>query len=358
VSLSHQRELATAVVEHEGRRAGRPASWTTLSVAGAVTAHVEALEASGYAAATVDGRRHHLGRFVSWCGWVSVESLSYVTPEALQEYRQWLFRYRKPGGAPLSLTTRCAALIAVRGLMSWAVKSRRLAVNPAAELDLPRMPRPLPRALLSRAEAELVLSEPDLRTAMGMRDRAIMEVLYSAAIRRSELVQLKVGDLDAERGVLYIREGKGRKGRVVPIGERAIHWVGRYLVEARGRLASTPAAARWGSKETLFLSRRGGRIRPNRLTERLRRYVVGAGIGKPGSCHIWRHTAATAMHDGGADIRDIQELLGHAQLSTTEIYTRVSITRLREVHARTHPAAALEKPRLAGAKRVRGRSSD
>lgn len=147
-----------------------------------------------------------------------------------------------------------------------------------------------------------------------------------------ELVGLDLIDLDPERGVIFVREGKGKKDRLVPIGERAIRWTERYLDQVRHRLVHTR------DHRALFVSARGTRIRPTRLTERLHRYLVHAGIEKPGSCHVWRHTAATLMHDGGADIRDVQEMLGHAQLSTTQIYTRVSIERLKAVHAKTHPA--------------------
>jgi integrase/recombinase XerD len=217
-------------------------------------------------------------------------------------------------------------------LLAWATRTKHLVVNPAADMALPRLPKRLPRAVLSVSEAERVLAQPDLTTALGLRDRAILEVLYSTGLRRMELVGLDLPDIDAERAVVLVREGKGKKDRLVPIGARAIAWVHRYLDSVRPRLvrARDPAA--------LFLSARGTRIRPTRLTERLHRYVVAAGVGKPGSVHIFRHTMATLMHDAGADIRDLQEILGHAQLSTTEIYTHVSIERLKAVHAQTHPA--------------------
>jgi integrase/recombinase XerD len=190
----------------------------------------------------------------------------------------------------------------------------------------------LPRAVLSASEAERVLARPDPGTPLGLRDRAILEVLYSTGIRRMELIGLDLSDLDAERGLLFIREGKGRKDRLVPIGDRAIHWTHRYLDQTRPRLLRNhdPGA--------LFLGARGARVRPTRLTERMHGYVLAAGLGKSGSCHIFRHTMATLMHDGGADIRDLQEMLGHALLSTTQIYTHVSVARLKAVHTRTHPA--------------------
>lgn len=223
-------------------------------------------------------------------------------------------------------------------LLAWATRTKRLLVNPAAEMALPRLPARLPRAVLSVSEAERVLAQPDLTSARGLRDRAILEVLYSTGLRRMELVGLDLIDLDAERGVVLVREGKGKKDRLVPIGARAIGWVHRYLDTVRPRLvrARDPGA--------LFLNARGTRIRPSRLTERLHRYVVAAGVGKPGSVHIFRHTMATLMHDAGADIRDLQEILGHAQLSTTEIYTHVSIERLKAVHVKTHPAHLSRAP--------------
>lgn len=305
-----------------------------------IAAHLAALEASGYAASTVANRRLHLGQFAGWCDARGLTSLAELTPGILERYRQWLAGLRQSGdraggqslGQPLGWTTQASKLTAVRMLLTWASRTKQILVNPAADMELPRLPKRLPRAVLSVSEAERVLAQPDLTTALGLRDRAILEVLYSTGLRRMELIGLDLPDLDAERAVVLVREGKGKKDRLVPIGARAIAWVHRYLDSVRPRLvrARDPGA--------LFLSARGTRIRPTRLTERLHRYVVVAGVGKPGSVHIFRHTMATLMHDAGADIRDLQEILGHAQLSTTEIYTHVSIERLKAVHAQTHPA--------------------
>lgn len=302
-------------------------------LAAATTAHLAALTASGYAAATVTARRAHLTRFTTWGEPRGLLTLEDVTPGVLEAYRTWLAARRRADGAPLAWSTHAQALTAVRMLLAWATRTKRLAVNPAAELTLPRAPKRLPRAVLSEPEVERVLAVPDVTTPLGLRDRAILEVLYSTGIRRMELVGLDVSDVDHARQVVFVREGKGRKDRLVPIGERALDWLQRYLDQVRPRLARgrDPAA--------LFVSSRGTRIRPTRLTERLHRHLVAAGVGKPGSVHVFRHTMATLMHDGGADIRDLQEILGHAQLSTTQLYTHVAIERLRAVHAKTHPAA-------------------
>jgi hypothetical protein len=144
-------------------------------------------------------------------------------------------------------------------------------------------------------------------------------------------------DLDQERGTLMVRQGKGKKDRMVPIGERAIAWLARYLNEARPQLVLPPDPG------TLFLTQEGEEISCHRLTQLVRDYVQRADLGKSGACHLFRHTCATLMLEGGADIRYIQEMLGHVELSTTQIYTQVSIRKLKAVHTLTHPGAKLER---------------
>ena len=166
----------------------------------------------------------------------------------------------------------------------------------------------------------------------------MLEVLYSTGIRRSELAHLSVSDVDPGRGTLLVRQGKGRKDRMVPIGARALAWVGRYLDRARPGSAADP------DDGTLFLTADGTGLSPDRLTQLVRDHIRASGVGKDGSCHLFRHTCATLMLEGGADIRCIQAMLGHAELSTTAIYTQVSIRTLQAVHAATHPAAEPRRP--------------
>ena len=314
------------------------------ALASLIRAYFASREAQGYAASTHDGRRRHLTEFLAWCDARGLVAPDELTPGVLERYRQWLAHRRQDTGAadgrPLTWATQANKLTAVRMLLAWAARSKRITVNPAAELEMPKLPKRLPRAVLTASETERALAQPNLETALGLRDRAILEVLYSTGIRRMELVGLDCTDMDPERGTLFVREGKGKKDRVVPIGERAVRWTLRYLDQVRPRLIERAArrAVSGRSPSALFLSARGTRVRATKLTARLHRYLVKAGITKPGSVHIFRHTMATLMHDAGADIRDLQEILGHAQLSTTEIYTHVSIERLKAVHARTHPA--------------------
>ncbi|HXO34177.1 MAG TPA: tyrosine-type recombinase/integrase, partial [Candidatus Acidoferrales bacterium] len=198
-----------------------------------------------------------------------------------------------------------------------------------------RMEKRLPKTILSADEVERVLVVPDIVTPVGLRDRAMLETFYSTGIRRKELRRLELYDVDRERATLTIRQGKGKKDRMIPIGERALAWVEKYLRESRPQLAVGPDDA------TLFLTQYGEPFHLDALSNLARDYIAQANLGKSGSCHTFRHTMATLMLEGGADIRYIQQMLGHADLSTTEIYTHVAIRKLQQIHAATHPGAKL-----------------
>jgi integrase/recombinase XerD len=182
-----------------------------------------------------------------------------------------------------------------------------------------------------------VLSLPDTATTFGLRDRAVLEVLYASALRRGELCGLDLPDVDLARGWLMLRKTKTRYDRVVPMGERASAWVLRYLSEARPQLlfGRDPGA--------LFIAANGERLGVKWLSSHVHHYVEAADLGKSGSCHLFRHTAATLMLEAGADIRYVQELLGHRRITSTQIYTHVAPERLAAVHAATHPGASLQR---------------
>jgi integrase/recombinase XerD len=199
--------------------------------------------------------------------------------------------------------------------------------------------RYLPRTVLTATEAERVLAVPDVATPLGLRDRAILETFYATGIRRSELMRLKVEDLDRGRQIVAIRQGKGKRDRFVPIGERALAWVERYLEEARPQLVVLPDPGH------LFLTADGTSLGRNHLGKMVSTAVAVADIGKHGSCHLFRHTMATLMLEGGADIRFIQQMLGHARLDTTQVYAQVSLEALKAVHGATHPGARLRRRR-------------
>jgi integrase/recombinase XerD len=246
-------------------------------------------------------------------------------------YTKTPFYYRKPDGKPLTLATQKIRLGVLKRWFKWLARENHILYNPASEIDLPRQGSQLPRAILSIPEVEAVLAGAAGDGPASLRDRALMELLYSTGLRRMEAAGLAVYDLDFHRRLLMVREGKGRKDRVVPIGARALAWLDKYLLEARPLLLGSDNPA-------LFISDSGEKMTPHILADRVKKYLRAAGINKVGAAHLLRHACATHMLEGGADIRYIQVLLGHAHLQTTAVYTHVSIEKLQAVHEVAHPA--------------------
>lgn len=219
----------------------------------------------------------------------------------------------------------------VRGLFRFAVREGRVDVDPMENLKAPRSFAALPR-YLTTAQVDALLAAPDPKTALGLRDRAILEVFYATGLRVSELIGLKASDLDLAVGLLTCF-GKGRKERLVPLGSAAREWVARYLEEGRPSLVGAKAAA------TLFVNHRGGRLTRMGLWQIVRRHAVTAGVEKVLTPHVLRHSFATHLLERGADLRALQAMLGHADISTTQIYTHVTRERLRAVYDKYHPRA-------------------
>jgi integrase/recombinase XerD len=300
-----------------------------------LAAYADWLRVRNYSEATVGNREHYVDAFASWCLERSITRPADVTKPLLERYQRWLYAYRQKNGKPLTWASQLQHLIPVRAFFKWLGRNNHILANPAADLDLPRAEKRLPKHILTAGEAERVLALPPLDDPLGLRDRAILEVLYSTGMRRMEVAGLKLHDLDYERGTVMVRQGKGKKDRMIPMGARAFAWVARYIEEARPRLVVV------GDDGAVFLTNLGTPFEPGRLTQLVRDYIDAAEVGKRGSCHLFRHTCATLMLEGGADVRFIQQLLGHAKLETTQIYTQVSIRMLKEVHTRTHPGATL-----------------
>ncbi len=308
------------------------------SMASWVWRFLQWLQVKNYSERTIANRLSYLTFFVKWADARGLVYPHEVTRPALEAYQRHLFHMRMANGRPLSFRSQRCRLVPVRALFAWLTRSNVLLANPASELTLPKMEKRLPRAVLTAEEAERVIAVPDVADVVGLRDRAILEVFYSCGLRRAELCKLRVVELDFERHTLFVREGKGRKDRMIPIGERAVRWVMKYLDESR------PHLVLGDDDGTLFLTTTGESITPNRMTQLVRGYIEASGVPKKGSCHVFRHTMATLMLEGGADIRYIQAMLGHVSLETTQIYTQVSIRALVNVHATTHPAAGLSRP--------------
>ncbi len=302
---------------------------------------VDAL-ARGLSPATLRGRQASLRGFFAWCAERSISEPQEISLALLERYRRHLYYYRARSGRPLSIATQQGRLSDIRIFCRYLTRQGVIAYNPAAEFDLPRVHRRLPRAILSVAEVEAVCRQCLLHEETGLRDRAIIEVLYATGIRRMELTNLDLYDVDREQGTLMVREGKGRKDRLLPIGERALAWLDRYLEDVRPILLVGNL-----DDKALFLNDRGERFRVHQLSDKVRALLSAAGIEKPGACHLFRHTMATLMLENGADIRFIQAMLGHASLAATTIYTQLSIRALKEVYARTHPAKHVPRSRRA-----------
>jgi integrase/recombinase XerD len=299
--------------------------------------YLEALRVRNYSERTVENQESYLALFIAWCEARSVVRPHDVTKPILDRYQRHLFHARKPNGRPLTFASQVRALTPVRGLFKWLTRQNVLLWNPASEIEMPKQERRLPKHVLTIDEAERVLEQADVTDPFGVRDRAILETLYSTGIRRMEVIGLGVFDLDADRGTLMVRQGKGKKDRVVPIGERAALWVQRYVQEVRPELVMPP------DDGVLFLTHEGEALSASWLSERVRQYIARAELGKTGSCHLFRHTCATLMLEAGAEIRGVQEMLGHVQLATTQVYTHVSIRWLKTIHTTTHPSARLER---------------
>jgi len=303
-----------------------------------MTRYLEWMAVRNYSPESQRIHRSAVSFFVLWCEQRSLTRPEHVTRPILEQYQRHLFYYRKADGRPLSFRSQNSRLVPVRGYFRWLVRQNVLQLNPASDLELPKAERRLPRDILTQAEAEAVIATADVSEPLGLRNRAIFETFYSTGIRRKELACLSVYDLDAERGTLMVRHGKGGTQRMVPIGERASAWVQTYVQEVRPELVLSP------DDGTLFLSSYGESMTLQALTKLVREALAQAGIGKAGGCHLFRHTMATLMLEHGADVRFIQQMLGHADLSSTQIYTHVSIRQLQRVHALTHPAASLNGP--------------
>jgi integrase/recombinase XerD len=237
------------------------------------------------------------------------------------------------GLRPTSLRRRAAA---IRAFYRFAYAEGLCSVDVALRLDLPRQPRQLPDTL-TVAEVERLLEAVDIATGVGVRDRALLELLYAAGLRVSEALGLDGEDLSLDGGFVRVI-GKGDRERLVPIGDEAIDWLARYDADVRpGWLEKHHGALDRGGP--VFLSERGGRLRRQRAWERVRSAAVRAGLGDRVTPHTLRHSFATHLLEGGADLRVVQELLGHASISTTQLYTHVTGERIREVYARAHPRA-------------------
>jgi integrase/recombinase XerD len=287
----------------------------------------------GLAANTLAAYRGDLGLFARW-----LASSGRCGLEQAGEAEVMAYLAARFAGSKASASNR--RLVALRRFYAWQVREGRRADDPTLKLERARQPARRP-STLSEAQVEALLEAPALDQALGLRDRAMLELLYASGLRVSELVGLRIADLSLDEGVVRVVRGKGGKDRLVPFGEQASQWLRRYLDAARAELLHGAPS------DFVFVTARSagrGRGAPAGMTRqmfwtRLRALAHRAGIDSPLSPHTLRHAFATHLLDHGADLRVVQLLLGHADISTTQIYTHVARERLRQLHARHHPRA-------------------
>ncbi|MBI6667235.1 site-specific tyrosine recombinase XerD [Pseudomonas syringae] len=271
---------------------------------------------------TRDSYRSDLALFNGWLQERNVDLIS-AGREVILDHLAW----RVENAYKPRSTARF--LSGARGFYRYLLREKLISVDPTLQIDMPQLGKPLPKSL-SEADVEALLAAPDLSEPIGERDRAMLEVLYACGLRVTELISLTLEQVNLRQGVLRVM-GKGSKERLVPMGEESIVWVERYLRGARDELLGGKPS------DVLFPSSRGDQMTRQTFWHRIKHQATVAGIGKSLSPHTLRHAFATHLLNHGADLRVVQMLLGHSDLSTTQIYTHVARARLQELHARHHP---------------------
>ena len=301
----------------------------------AIALYLRHLEVLHRSPRTIEAEEERLRRLVAYLAEMEIEDVEALGRDVVQDYPEALATSVTARGEPLRVTTQTNRLIAARNLLRWLHRRDYVAVDLSGSIELPREVHPLPKEVIEPAEMRRLLALPDVTTALGSRDRAMLEVLYSTGIRVSELIALAVEDLDLDGGYVRVRCGKGARDRVVPIGRVAAQVVRAYLHEARSSLV------RDGAQRRVFVSATGRTLTRQRVATRVRQYVTRAGISKRITPHCFRVTCATGMLRNGARLRHLQEMLGHRSVDTLEPYLRLTIPELKEMHARYHPREQL-----------------
>ncbi len=292
---------------------------------------IEDLLLKGYKEETATGHRRRVKFFLLWCEERNIKTPGELSKGLILRYQNHLLSLCKGSGLPLSARYQALNITSLGLFFQWLEEKNHIIVNLSLCLEMPRLPKQIPIQILTMQEIKAVFSQADIRTPIGIRNRAILETFYSTGIRRSEMMHLKIEDVSFEQASVRVVKGKGGKDRVVPIGKAALGWIERYISQVR---------CLWAQEEekNLFLTHQGKYLSKWQMNTIVTEAIRAAKIPKKGSCHILRHAMATHMLENGADIRYIQEILGHESLASTQIYTKVSIRKLKEVHTQTHPA--------------------
>jgi integrase/recombinase XerD len=304
---------------------------------------LEWLATRGYAQGTIHSRRRHMMTFVAFLKSRWVQSVDEVTRGMVEEYGAWVMGRRHwHTSQKLSIRTVVGYFHTIKVFFRFMIQRNVLVMDPSGWLAWPKVKRPLPKNIPTEEEMEQILFRPDIGTLSGMRDRAILELIYSTGLRRGEVANLDIYDVNLLERTVTVRRGKGGKGRVLPVGQIALEFLIRYINEARPKMVSSVKRAAEGPQApALFVVDGGMRLSPDRLGQRVSRYVRSVKPTVTLGCHAIRHAFATHLLRGGADIGMIQRLLGHTSIATTEIYTHVAPVDLKIEHAKCHPRGRL-----------------
>ncbi len=287
-------------------------------------------------AATLEAERERLRRFVRFLEGMGIEEPEGIGKDVLRAYAEELSVCLSWKGEPLRVSTQRNLLVAARSFLTWLYRQDLVAVDLSAVLELPREEQPLPKEVIEPREIRRLLASIDVTTPLGLRDRAMVEVFYSTGVRVSELCGLEEHDVDLDGGFVHVRLGKGRKDRVVPMGEIACEAVRVYLAQGR------PWLVRDEVVKVLFLSARGRKLCKRSVAERVHHLVREAGIRKRITPHCFRVSCTTGMLRGGANVRYLQEMLGHASVDSLDPYLKLTATELKAMHAKHHPRERMD----------------
>ena len=283
----------------------------------------------GLAKNTLESYRRDLRQFAEWLEKERRASLDAATEADLSAYFAFRYAQRHIARRGIKSSTQARLHSSLKRFYAFLLRAGRIRSDPTLRLEPPKKPQRFPKTL-SEADVEALLAQPDVETPLGLRDRAMPEVLYASGLRVSELVRLNLAEVSADMGVVRIF-GKGSKERIVPLGEEALAWLAHYLKQAR------PALLKQRASDFMFVTGRGGPMTRQAFWHLLRKLAARAVPGKAMSPHTLRHAFATHLLNHGADLRVVQMLLGHADISTTQIYTHVARERLKALHAKHHP---------------------
>ena len=283
------------------------------------------------AESTIKSQQWKLGKFLIFLSRNSIEQPDQISKAIIFDYQTELYHAINNRGRPNSVRSQNNMISTVKSFTAFLKRNDYIISDPGLAVQYGKTPKTLPRGIFTRSEARRIINAPDKTCTIGYRDKTIMEVLYSTGIRKNELNNLTLNDVDYDDGFLQIIQGKGGKDRITPLGKIACRYLENYIKSVRPELIKDPY------NNYLFLSLHGNKLSRNVVWELVRKYAKKAKIKKRVSPHTFRHTCATAMLKNKADIRAVQELLGHESLNTTQIYTRVTINDLKAVHAKCHP---------------------